>query len=240
MDGLKPSRLTAISLSAMNRYGLLFLFITGILGNSLNVYVFSRTHFRQNFCVLCLLISSCLNLITVIFGVLIRSLISYNIDWTYNSPILCKLRYYFIYVSKSASLWLIVFACIDRYLSSSLNILHRQWMTRKKINRIIFSILLLCLVSYTEVFYCMEASFITNGFCMIRDQMCLFIDTTSFLIFNSFLPPSLMLGFGIAMLMNIKHSRQRVGDIQTSIKPINKINRRDKQLISMLLVQVRR
>jgi hypothetical protein len=240
MADVTPSRLATISLSIMDRYGLLFLFIIGILGNSLNVYVFSRAHLRQNPCVLCLLLSSCLNIITVIFGVLIRCLISYNIDLTYNSPIFCKLRYYLVYVSKSASLWFIVFACIDRYVSSSLNILHHQSINRKKINRIAFFILLLNLLSFTEVFYCFEASFITNGFCTIRDQMCLIIDTTNFLIFNSFLPPSLMLGFGIAMLMNIKHSRQRVGDIQTDTKSINKINRRDKQLISMLLVQVRR
>jgi hypothetical protein len=74
---------------------------------------------------------------------------------------------------------------------------------------------------------------------MVKDQVCSFVDTANFLIFNSFLPPSLMLGFGIAMLMNIKQSRQRVGHIHSYIGPINKINRREKQLISMLLLQVR-
>jgi hypothetical protein len=237
MANMIPSVLATISLSIIDRYGLLFLFLTGILGNSLNIYVFSRAHLRQNLCVLYLLMSSCFNIITVIFGILIRCLISYKIDVTYNSPIVCKVRYYFIYVSKSASLWLIVFASIDRYISSSLRTSHRQSINRKKINRIAFCILFLSLLSFTEVFYCFDASSITNGFCIIRNQMCLFIDTTNFLIFNSFLPPSLMLGFGIAMLMNIKHSRQRVEDSQL-IYP--KINRRDKQLISMLLVQVRR
>ena len=234
------SALATISLSIIDRYGLLFLFIIGILGNSLNVYVFSRTHLRQKLCVLYLLISSCFNIITVTFGILIRCLISYKIDLTYNSPIVCKIRYYLIYVSKSASLWLIVFACIDQYVSSSLHISRRQSMNRKKINRIAFCIFLLSLLSFTQVFYCFEASLITNGFCMLRNQMCLFIDTTTFLIFNSFLPPSLMLGFGIAMLMNIRHSRKRIEDSQTNSKPTNKITRRDKQLISMLLVQVRR
>jgi hypothetical protein len=126
MGGITSSRLATVGVSAMNRYGILFLFIIGILGNSLNVYIFSRAHLRQNTCVLCLLISSLLNLITLIFGVFLRCLIGYNIDLTYNSSIFCKIRYYLIYVSQSASLWLIVFACIDRYLSSSLNIIHRR------------------------------------------------------------------------------------------------------------------
>jgi len=238
MGGIASSRLATVGVTSINRYGILFLFILGILSNSLNVYIFSRAHLRQNTCVLCLLTSSLLNLITIIFGIFVRCLIGYNIDLTYNSSILCKIRFYLIYVSQSASLWVIVFACIDRYLSSSLNIIRRQWINRQKIYRIILCILLFSLISYLEVFYCFEASFITNGLCIVKDQVCSFIDTASYLAFNSFLPPSLMLGFGAAMLMNIKQSRQRVGHNQSYIRPINKVNRRDKQLISMLLLQV--
>ena len=239
MGGIAPSRLATIGVSSMNRYGILFLFIIGILGNCLNLYIFSRRHLRQNTCVLCLLISSLLNLITLVFGVFFRCLIGYGVDLTYNSSIFCKIRYYFIYVSQSASLWLIVFACIDRYLSSSSNIIRRRWINRKRTYHIIFCILIISLLSYTEVFYCFEASFITNGICSTKDQFCSFVDTANFLIFNSFLPPSLMLGFGAAMLMNIKHSRQRVGINQSYPRPINTINRRDKQLIPMLCLQVR-
>jgi hypothetical protein len=239
MDSIAPSRLETEAVIAMNRYGLLFLFIVGILGNSLNVYVFSRVHLRQNTCVLCLLISSLVNLITIIFGIFLRCLIGYNIDLTHHSSIFCKIRFYLIYVSQSASLWLIVFACIDRYISSSMNIIRRRRLNRQNIYRIILFILLFSLLSYLEVFYCVEASSLTNGLCTVKDQTCSFIDTASFLIFNSFLPPSLMLGFGAAMLMNIKQSRQRVGNIQSYIGSINKINRSDKQLISMLLLQVK-
>jgi hypothetical protein len=237
MDDIESSPLATVGVSSMNRYGLLFVFIIGILGNSINVYIFGLAHLRQNTCILCLLISSCLNLITLIFGVFLRCLISYNIDLTYNSSIFCKIRYYLIYVSQSASIWLIVFACIDRYLSSSLNMIHRRWMTRRKTYRIIFCILLFSLLGYIEVFYCIDASVATDRFCLSQGQVCWFIDAVNFFIFNSLLPPSLMLGFGAGMLMNIKQSRQRVGYIQsyTGI-----INRRDKQLISMLLLQVRR
>lgn len=68
MSIIASSQLATISVIAMNRYGTLFLFIIGILGNLLNVYVFSRARLlRQNNCVLFLLISSLLNLITLFF-----------------------------------------------------------------------------------------------------------------------------------------------------------------------------
>ncbi|CAF1078804.1 unnamed protein product [Adineta steineri] len=238
MGGIASSRLATIGISAMNRYGILFLGIIGIWGNLLNVYIFSRPHLRRNTCVLCLLISSFLNLIILIFGVFLRCLMGYNIDLTYNASIFCPMRYYLIYVCQSGSLWLIVLACVDRYLSSSLNMTYRQWMNRKRTNRIILFILIFSLLCYVEVFYCFEASFITNGYCKTKDKYCSYIDTASYLIFNSFLPSSLMLGFGAGMLINIKRSYQRIGQLPSYIGSINKINRRDKQLISMLLLQV--
>lgn len=117
---------------------------------------------------------------------------------------------------------------------SSIDNIRRRWFNRAKIYRIIFSVLLFSSAIYSEVFYCYEASYVINDYCLIKNQICSFIDTANFLIFNICFPPSLMLDFSVAMLMNIKQTRQRVEHIQT----INRINRRDKQLMSMLLVQV--
>ncbi|CAF0759241.1 unnamed protein product [Rotaria sordida] len=238
MDDNASFRLATVDVSAINRYGILFLFIIGTLGNLLNVYVFSRPRLRHNTCVLCLLLSSFLNFLVLIFGAFIRCLIGFNIDLTYNSSIFCKIHLYMIYVSQSVSLWLIVLACIDRYLSSSLNIVHRQWINRQKTSIIISCILILTSLSYIEVFYCFEASLITKSICSAKSQLCSYIDTANFLILNSFLPPSLMLGFGAAMLINIKQSHKRIEDTQSYPRPIHRINRRDKQLISMLLLEV--
>ncbi|CAF1311837.1 unnamed protein product [Adineta ricciae] len=220
-------------ITVINRYGTLFLFIFGIVGNLLSVYIFSRTHLRRSACVLCLLLSSCFNILILIFGTLLRCLIGYNIDLTYNSPVFCAIRYYVIYVSQSASVWLIVLACFDRYLSSSLNILRRRWMNIKRTYSITFCILILSLLAYIEIFFCFAASVQTQGECMIKDKSCSFVETISYLVLNSFLPSILMLGFGTAMLMNIKQSHQR-----TLNGLMNKIDRRDKQLIYMLLLQV--
>lgn len=239
MGNITSSELASIGVQSMNRYGILFLLIIGVIGNILNVYVFSRPHLLQNNCVLYFLISSLFNLITLFFGVFIRCLIGYKIDLTYNSSIFCKLRYYCVYVSQSISLWLIVFACIDRYLSSSMNIIHRRLLNRKKHYYSILCIILFSLLSYLPVFYCFDASILTNDYCLTKSQACSFVDTASFLIFNSFLPPSLMLIFGCGMLMNIKKSRQRVEHVQINNLVINKLIRRDRQLISMLLLQVK-
>ncbi|CAF2350855.1 unnamed protein product [Rotaria sp. Silwood2] len=238
MNDNASSHLATVGVSALNRYGVLCLLIIGTLGNLLNVYVFSRPHLRHNTCVLCLLLSSLLNFLVLIFGVFIRCLIGYNLDLTYNSSIFCKIRHYVIYVSQSVSLWLIVLACFDRYLLSSSNIVRRQWTNQQNTFFITLCVFILTSLSYIEVFYCFEASLITNNICSAKNQLCSYIDTANVLIFNSFLPPSLMLGFGAATLINIKQSHQRVEDIQSCSRPIHRINRRDKQLMSILLLEV--
>jgi hypothetical protein len=238
MSALTASQLITIGSPIINRYALLMICILGFAGNTINMYIFSRPNLRQNTCVLYLLSTSFLNIITLIFGAFIRCLSSYNIDLTYKSPIFCKIRFYLTYASQSASLWLLVFACIDRYLCSSTNIQYRRWLTRQNTYRVIMCIFIFTAISYLQICHCFDASIVTNGICTIRDQTCSFVDTVSFILFNSFLPPSLMLAFGIAMLKNIKRSRRRIEDIFTCTMPMKKINRRDKQLISILLLQV--
>jgi hypothetical protein len=120
-----------------------------------------------------------------------------------------------------------------------MNIQRRRWWNRAKTYRIILIVLIFTSVSYTQILYCFDTATNTAGLCTLRDHVCSFIDTASYLIFNSFLPPSLMIGFGIAMLMNIRQSRRRIEDVFSSTTPTTKINRRDRQLISALLLQVR-
>ena len=239
MGNLSTSALATTGVSIINRYVLLFVCIMGFVGNSLNVYIFTRPNLRQNTCVIYLLITSLLNIMTLFFGASVRCLTSYGYDLTLKAPVFCKIRFYLTYVTQSAALWLLVFACFDRYLSSSMNIQRRRWLNREKTYRIILCVLIFTSLSYTQMFYCFDTTTNTAGSCTFRNQMCSFIDTASFLIFNSFLPPSLMFGFGVAMLMNIKQSRQRIEDVFTGTGLTPKINRRDRQLISVLLLQVR-
>ena len=239
MGNVSTSVLTTNVLLVMNRYVLLIVFIFGFVGNSLNLYIFTRSNLRQNTCVIYLLMTSFLNLLTLFFGTFLRCLIAYGYDLTLKAPVFCKMRFYLIYVSQSAALWLTVFACIDRYLSSSINIQRRRWLNRAKTYRIILIVLIFTSVSYTHIFYCFDTATNPSGACTVRDYTCSFVDTASFLIYNSFLPPSLMIGFGVAMLVNIRQSRRRIEDVFSGTTPTTKINRRDRQLISTLLLQVR-
>ena len=238
MGNIPTSALATTGISMINRYFLLFICLTGFIGNSLNVYIFTRPNLRQNTCVIYLLLTSLLNMITLFFGASVRCLTFYGYDLTLRTPVFCKIRFYLTYVSQSAALWLLVFACFDRYLSSSMNLQRRRWLNRTKTYRIILFVLIFTSLSYTEIFYCFDTATNTAGFCTLRNQLCSFVDTASFLIFNSFLPPSLMFGFGVAMLMNIKQSRRRVEDVFSGTGLTTKINRRDRQLISGLLLQV--
>lgn len=226
----------------MNRYVLLIVCILGFVGNSLSLYIFTRPNLRQNTCVIYLLMTGFLNQLTLFFGAFLRSLIAYGYDLTSKAPAFCKIRFYLIYVSQSAALWLTVFACIDRYLSSSINIPRRRWLNQAKTYRIVLIVLIFTSVSYTHMFYCFDTTSNAAGICTVRDYTCSFVDTASFLIYNSFLPPSLMIGFGVAMLKNIRQSRRRIEDVfssTTTTTTTTKINRRDRQLISTLLLQVR-
>lgn len=72
-----------------------FMFIAGILGSSINIWLFTRHYFRKSPCTKFILTSSIFDIIHLIVALLLRILAEgFNIDPASSSVIGCRTRYY--------------------------------------------------------------------------------------------------------------------------------------------------
>lgn len=106
----------------INRYFTMCILLFDCIGNILNIFVLSQRNLRTNPCGWFFLISSIFNLLSIVFGVSTRLLSGWNIDPTKTVHWFCKLRTYIVFSSRSNAFWLIMFATIDRWLSSCSNV----------------------------------------------------------------------------------------------------------------------
>mgnify|MGYP001051868824 CR=1 FL=1 len=110
--------------------------ILGIIGNLLNIRIFSiwSQSYRKTNLPLYLLASSFANLVVLLYPLLTRILFDgyqYRVTKT-NVFILCQLRYYVLHTFDLISLSSICLAIFDRYLISSRNVYIRELITTKK------------------------------------------------------------------------------------------------------------
>jgi Co/Zn/Cd efflux system component len=93
-----------------------FQIVFGIVGNLLNMILFTRRSLRTNSCSIYFLASSVNNIFVVFTAILVRYLaINWNLDPSQRSTALCKLQVFFVYASLSIVLWLTVLARMDRF-----------------------------------------------------------------------------------------------------------------------------
>ncbi|CAF1330115.1 unnamed protein product [Adineta ricciae] len=121
-DAILIANLLSIS-TEMNRYFPILIFLLGTVGNILNCLALSQRTLRSNPCASFFLASSFSNLITLISGVAIRLLAGWNADLTDTNNWICKIRIFVLFTSRTAASWLITFATIDRWLSSSIDLM---------------------------------------------------------------------------------------------------------------------
>jgi hypothetical protein len=210
----------------LNRYiPLLFLFL-GTVGNILNITVFTRPSLRTNPCSLYFISGNIANFISLYVGLITPFLGLYNLDPTQKYDVLCKTRFYLRFVTITLSTWFILFACVDRFLSSSANVHYRSWSSLRLAKRLILITSVICLIfPYTQVFYCYSIS--PQKICANQYDICEITVDGVLLICNSGLPPMLMVLVSILTIHNVKYSTR-----------INPGHRRDIQLIRILFIQV--
>ncbi|UJR18180.1 hypothetical protein I4U23_005080 [Adineta vaga] len=104
------------------------LFCLGIVGHSLNFYVFTRPTLRSNPCVRYFLASTISGLLVTLINVLLRLLqLMYKINTFGYSTVSCKILTFIVYCTKAQASWFIVLASIDRFLCSSPSTTVRAW-----------------------------------------------------------------------------------------------------------------
>ncbi|CAF1551301.1 unnamed protein product, partial [Adineta steineri] len=104
------------ALIQLNRYLAVFILLFGVIGNILNIFVLSQRKLRINTCAWLFLISSIVNIIALIFGLLTRILSTWSLDVTATIGWTCKLRAFILFNSRTIAFWLITLASIDRCL----------------------------------------------------------------------------------------------------------------------------
>jgi uncharacterized membrane protein len=165
---------------------------------------------------------------------------SYNINGANYNVSVCKIETYIFFVARVISIWLIVMACIDRYLHSSSNERIRRMSSLKsaKISTGIITIIVLILYFHMLVYY--EIGNVTNQFGTITPQCNsqkgiyrTFLGLWH-MVMSSLFPSFLMLLFGLLTLKNVRQHRQLVRRAAETTA----IRRTDTQLLRMLAAQV--
>ena len=213
-------------------------FILGLVGNIFNILIFTRPSLFKNPCTAYLLSATCANMIVLFFGLVVRSLMDgFNIDLVGSSLVLCRFRYIILHPSYALSSWFLVLASIDRFCISSRSVRFRSLSQLFIARRAIGIATCVCLFSYSHILGLFEIEQLKSGpYCYAKAGLYRIV--YDFLFFSSFslLPPILMMIIGLATVHNIRFARVRVAT--TTQANVGQLNRKDRQLILMLLIQL--
>ena len=228
-----------------NRYVPIPLLILGLIGNVLNLFILKRPSLRSNPCSVCFMAASLANLLVLFDGLIPRILLSFNKDPADTSDFLCKVKYYLIYTSSILSSWFIVLATIDRYLSSSQDARRRRWSSLKQTRWTILCLTIFAIVFFVDKLICFVANIPNEVLkCNAIAGACRNYHNYSYIVVYSLAPCILLAVFGALTIINIRKSRiviapqPPVQETAQARAPVRNNSSRDRQLISMLFVQV--
>jgi hypothetical protein len=234
--------------SEVNRYLTLLIFLFGTIGHLLNIIVFSQPGLRLNPCVLYFLSSSTSSLGILLIGLPSRILSG----WTSTDPSstiswFCKLRIFLLYSFRTTSVWLLVFATIDRWFSSSTKIERRRLSSNKIVYKITAVICTLSFILWAESIFCYDANTANNPLkCYGKNFVCRVFNDLVYASSTVVIPSLFMLIFGLLTIHNINRSYRAIQPFVATVtnvsqvgrKKRNKIRRSERSLTRMLLLQV--
>lgn len=217
----------------------------GIIGNCLNLLIFSRRALRSNPCTTYFLALSIAYVNTLISGQFINYLRDVHgiLIQTANVP-LCRLRSMILHCSLALSSWLIVLAGMDRFLISSREVRRRNLSTLRNARLTVAIATLICLLSYCHSLFLFTVDATPSGRSCYAPagSYRIFYDFFFFATY-SFTPPILMIIVGLATFRHIIHVRQLVAPhadlVTVSARPrVHQMRRKDRQFLTMLLLQL--
>ena len=224
-----------------NRYVPIPLLFLGLLGNVLNVLILRRPSLRSNPCSMCFIAASLVNLLVLVDGLIPRILLSFDKDPSDTSDFLCKTKYYVIYASSALSSWFIVLATIDRYLSSSPDARKRKLSSVKQTRWRILGLVVFAALFFTDKLFCFVANIPNEVLkCNAEKGPCRRYHDYSYVVVYSFCPCVIVAVFGGLTIVNVRRARSVVAPQRTNPTAVHPrtTSNRDRQLISMLLVQI--
>jgi hypothetical protein len=195
-------------------------------------------------------VTSIAGLIAIVSGLTSRMMAGYTVDLTLTVNWICVIRNYVLYSARTVALWMIAFATIDRWCSSNVNHNLRQKSNVKNARRSILVILLFACLVNVPITFCYEAG-LTGALrgCYGSTYACRVITDVIYAVITTLLPLITMFIFGLLIIQNVRHTRNRVQNLTMSVsfqnnnRPTNvtgqqQTKKRDRYLLKMLLVQV--
>ncbi|CAF1001201.1 unnamed protein product [Rotaria sordida] len=213
-----------------------FLFVAGLIGNSLTLVVLlSLRTFRQNSCAFYLSIMSIVNTFYLFIGLFTFIMINgFTINWLNMSLFYCKFRPFYVQFCILISFSCMCLATIDQFLTTCSKIRWQQYCNIKLARYMLIGTAIISILHGIPsiLYYGHIPSSMTNqSTCVITNT----VFQTYFTVFQvpvltSTLPVIIMIIFGILAYRNVQ---------QIAYRTIPLIRRElDKQLTSMVLVQV--
>jgi hypothetical protein len=209
----------------INLYGELFVFITGMLGELLNIVVFTTLKtFRQTTCSLYLITASVAN-IGILIAILLRIIYDgLNIGLTY-TPLLCKFRFFLTQYWGLVSITSMCFATFDQFISMTI---YKHWSNTKIARR---------LIAFTNVLWFINSipSFIYYESYL---NVCI-VTNAAFIKYYTYFQTPLLFGFLPLTIMIIFSFLAFLKTRTITSRQINIVRlSRDRQLTAMTLVHV--
>ncbi|CAF0846662.1 unnamed protein product [Adineta ricciae] len=224
----------------MNRYLSPTIFIFGVLGNTLNCIVLGQPTLRSNPCALLFLVSSFIDLISILVGLPTRILAGWDLDPTATITWICRFRAFVVFTTRTIAAWLIMFATVDRWLLSSVDIHRRQLSSIKNIRTQILITFVLSIAVYAHMLYCYEANLNDQPLkCYGKSDQCRFTTDMAYALVTIVIPLIGMMTFGLMTIVNVRRAQRRARpDPRTTNNTNHHSRRMNNQLLRMLFVQV--
>jgi hypothetical protein len=236
----------------INRYFGIFIFVFGIVGNTLNTLVLSQRPLRSNPCAWLFLVSSIANSIGILAGLTSRFLSTWGADLTNTNQFLCKFRAFVLFNGITIGFWLIMLATVDRWLSSNRDVNRRQKSTLKNAQRNAILVVIIATATQAQYLYCFEANLVNAPLkCYTNTLLCGIVSDLSYALITILFPLILMIVFGLMTISNIRKAQSRLqpvtmtveggfGDNRTTASTGQQSQRKktDRHLLIMLFVQV--
>jgi hypothetical protein len=235
-DAALIAELTLIA-QLLTRYVLLVMVILSLVGNTLNILVFSRPKLLSSPCTVYLLAAACFNLVWTIAGVLSQVLSTFNLDFSAQLTPLCKIRHFIFFSFASLSVWMVALATFDRFLISSPSAKYRQFSSFRNVYRMIGITAVILCVNYSNLFYCanIKGKPPSSTCTSITSQVCGSYNELSRIMTNAVLPGFMISFFGISTIKHLKKLRTAVGTTSTSAaQPQFRMRKTDQELIRVI------
>ncbi|CAF1458933.1 unnamed protein product [Adineta steineri] len=218
----------------LTRYGMTTYLILGNIGLLLNMLIFFCAAYRRNPCSIYIFSASLCGLI----GLNISTIsVVYALDHpnpATTSVLFCELQFYFRHAFNQMMRTFFICALIDRYAISSNNIRIRSFSCFRTTIYIVICVpvfwFLLAIWPYT-------LNSLENGRCAGKKGLSAIILSSYITIVVGIIPLLCMVIFGLLMLKNLKNVRARVQPSTSVNSVVQRIHKRDRDMIKMLLIE---